>query len=215
MPARAAAPLMPESRRNALSAPPPASGLTEREKVPMEPLVMGELGMEARGKQPSLPRGDDRVACFREHLDPRTDASDDRSADEHRVERIGPEYGDLEVRFEAIDLTAEGVALDGHVHERGERVRMAGHVLRHEDRPRARAPHRHPRGGAIAQLLDDPVLLRELSDRRALAARDDERVDLVKLLRAAHVDRFHTEPIERGEVLRKVALETQDTGARD
>src|SRR5438034_10202203 len=88
----------------------------------------------------------------------------------------------VEVRLERIELTPERVPLDGHVHEPGERVRVAGHLFRDEDRARARAPHRHTFGDAILELVDDPVLARELADRRALATRGDQRVDLGELL---------------------------------
>src|SRR6266550_445995 len=170
--------------------------------------------MEARREQPSLPRRYNGAAGARKHLHAGTDTRDHRGPDEDCVERIGPQHRHIEVRFEAVDLAAEGVALDGDVHERGERMRMPGYVLCDEDRALARPPHRHALGRAIAELLDDPVLLCELSDRGALAARDDERVDLVKLVRAAYVDGLHTEPLEGGKMLREVALETEDAGAR-
>ena len=70
-------------------------------------------------------------------------------------------------------------------------MRVAGNVLRDEDGAGARAPHRHALGDAVLELVDDPVLAGELADRRALAAGDDQRVDLVELLGAADVDAFH------------------------
>jgi hypothetical protein len=66
---------------------------------------------------------------------------------------------------------------------------------------------------AVLELVDDPVLARELADRRALAARDDERVDVIELLGPAHVDAFHTETVERGEMFREVALKTENACA--
>src|SRR5437899_4791064 len=197
------------------SRPARALAPSEREEVAVEALVAPELGMEARCEKASLPRRDDRaVPQAREDLDAGSDAADARRADEHRVKGRAPELRDVEVRFEAVDLPAKGVALDGHVHERGERVRMAGHVLGNEDRPGAGAPDRHPLGDAVAELLDDPVLLRELADGRALTPGDDERIDLAELLRPAHVDRGDPEPTERGEVLREVALQPEDARAR-
>jgi hypothetical protein len=67
-------------------------------------------------------------------------------------------------------------------------MRMTRDVLGDEDRARARAPHEHAIGDAVLELVDDPVLARELSDRRALAAGDDERLDLVELLGSPDVD---------------------------
>src|SRR5947207_1226646 len=93
-------------------------------------------------------------------------------------------------------------------------MRMTGHVLREEDRSGAGAPHRHPLCGTFAELRNDPVALRELPDRRALAARDDEPVDVVELLWPTHVDPLRTHAAEGGEVLAEIALETEDADAR-
>ncbi len=91
---------------------------------------------------------------------------------------------------------------------------MTGHVLREEDRSGAGAPHRHPSLRALLELRDDPVVLRELADRRALAAGDDERVDVVELFRPAHVDAIGADGAQRAEVLAEVALEAEDADAR-
>ena len=91
---------------------------------------------------------------------------------------------------------------------------MTGHVLREEDRSGAGAPHRHPLCGTFTELRNDPVALRELPDRRALAARDDEPVDVVELLWPTHVDPLRTHAAEGGEVLAEIALETEDADAR-
>ena len=130
------------------------------------------------------------------------------------MEGLGTERAHVEIGLEAVDLPAEGVALDRHVHESRERMGMAGHVRGDEDRTRAGPPHRHARRGALLELGDDPVVRGELADRRALAARDDERVDLVELLGAPHVDRLDAEVAQRREVLGEVPLETEDAGAR-
>ena len=182
----------------------------------MKAFVVRELRVKARRQKPALPRRDDRaVTEASEDLDAWADTTDSRRADEHSVERLLAERLHVEVRFEGVDLTTERVALHGHVHERRERVRMTGNVLRDEDRACTCAPHRHAFGDAVLELVDDPVLAGELADRRALAAGDDQRVDLVELLGSADVDAFHAEPIERGEMFREVALETEDPGARE
>src|SRR5436853_1663606 len=93
-------------------------------------------------------------------------------------------------------------------------MRMARHVLREEDRAGAGAPHRHAVGDALAELWDDLVTLCELSDRRALATGDDQRVDIVELLGPAHIDRIGAERAERCEMLGEVALKTEDTDPR-
>src|SRR5207253_2889164 len=42
---------------------------------------------------------------------------------------------------------------------------------------------------------------------------DDDRVDRIELLRPADVDGFDADALERRQVLREVALETEDAGA--
>ena len=53
----------------------------------------------------------------------------------------------------------------------------------------------------------------ELSDRGALSARNDERVDVIELFGTAHVDRLGAEPLEGREVFAEIALEPEDAGA--
>src|SRR6266540_6990029 len=92
-------------------------------------------------------------------------------------------------------------------------MRMTRHILREEDRSGAGAPDRHTILRALAKLRDDPVLICELADRRALAARDDECVDVVELFRSAHVDTVCADAAQRAEVLAEVALEAEDADA--
>jgi hypothetical protein len=54
---------------------------------------------------------------------------------------------------------------------------------------------------------------RELADRRALAARDDEGIDVIELLGTADIDCLGPESLECFEVLAEIALETEDAGA--
>ena len=90
---------------------------------------------------------------------------------------------------------------------------MPGHISGDEDRASARAPKGHPLRDALAELRDEAVVLSELADRCALAAGNDERVDLVELLGAADVDSRTAETLEGIEVLAKVALKSEDAGA--
>ena len=51
------------------------------------------------------------LAAGREHLDAVADARDDGRTDEDRVIRLSAEGRDVDVRFEAVDLAAVGVAV--------------------------------------------------------------------------------------------------------
>ena len=170
--------------------------------------------MEARREQPSLARSDNRtVVESREDVDPATNVRYQRCADEDRVEGTRPQLRDIEIGLEAVDLSPERVSFDGHIHEAREWMRMTGDVFGNEDRTGTGSPDGHAFGRTVAQLLDEAVLARELTDRRALTARNDERVDRIELLRPADVDGFDADALERRQVLREVALETEDAGA--
>jgi hypothetical protein len=56
-------------------------------------------------------------------------------------------------------------------------------------------------------------MLGELADGRALAAGDDERIDVVELIGAANIDGVGAESFEGVEVLAEVALKAEDAGA--
>src|SRR3990170_3404634 len=77
----------------------------QREEVPVQPRVRRQLGVERRGHQAALSGGDDGPVVERGHdLDARTDARDERRADEYRVERLGPDGRDGDVALERVDL---------------------------------------------------------------------------------------------------------------
>ena len=158
-------------------------------------------------------RDDGAVLQPREHCDTGTGAGDLRRADEDGVKGTARHPLDVEVRFKGVDLPTERVALDRDVHQLRERMRMTGNILREKDRARACPPYGHPGRRAVAQLRDDPVVLRELADRRALAAGDDERVDVVELLRPPHVDTVGADLAQPIEVLAEIALEAEDADA--
>src|SRR5688572_5825727 len=180
----------------------------------MKALVACELRMKRRREEIAVARGNDRaVREPRKHGDPRPDARDLRGSDEDGAERTSRQPLDIEVCLERVDLPTERVALDGHVHQLRERMRMTGDVLREEDRSGASAPHRHPGRGPLAQFRDDAVVLGELADRRALTAGDDERVDVVELLRPPHVDTVGADIAQRTQVLAEIALKAEDADA--
>jgi hypothetical protein len=92
-------------------------------------------------------------------------------------------------------------------------MRMTGNVLREKDGAGAGPPNGHSGRGALAELRDDPVVVRQLSDRGALTAGDDERVDVIELLGPAHVDTVGADIAQRAEMLAEVALEAEDADA--
>src|SRR5207249_11877223 len=115
-----------------------------------------------------------------------------------------------EIPFGRLELPAERGPFHGPVHARRQTMGVARDLFGDEDRARACPPDGHAFGDAVLELVDDAVLARELSDGRALATRDDQRIDLVELLGPTHIDAFDAEPIERSEMLREVPRQTED-----
>ena len=159
--------------------------------------------MERGDEQPSLAR-EHRVAVdLREDLDARTRILDPRRADEDGAHGLLA-GDDVEVGLEAAHLAPERVP--PHV-EVAEREMVA-------------VEHDHPGAGAEdrrlepAQRLVDPVQPHQPADRGRLAARDDQAVEPVELLRQPHLDRLGAEAPQHRRVLAEVPLERQDADAQ-
>src|SRR5438105_14825276 len=114
--------------------------------APYEPRVEAgvgrELGMERRGEQVALARGDYTAVWQRgQCLGFWPDALDDRGADEDRVQRL-LEPGKRQVDLEAVDLPTERVPLHRQVHQSDAAVGLAADdVARQQDHAGARSPH--------------------------------------------------------------------------
>src|SRR2546423_8647534 len=145
--------------------------------------VVGELRVERRDENASRAREHRPAFVHGQHLDLRPRLLDPRRADEDAVQRLVL-AGEVEVGLEALDLAPVGVPTHRDV-----------------DEPEVVAPEQdHPRTGAEDRRLEAPERLveavepRELEDRRRLAARDDEPVEPVQLLRLPDLDDLLAEP---------------------
>ena len=116
----------------------------------------GELRVERRGHDIALPHGHNATVFEpRQHVDRVTDPLDERGPDEHGVHGRVAQHGHLDVGLERIELPAEGVALDGHVEQREDRLVAVDDILRQQDHARTgaqdgRAAGRPGRGWARA-----------------------------------------------------------------
>ena len=124
-------------------------------------------------------------------------------------------YGRQVASFEAdLDLEGDAAPLRG-VFIRAPRVREAGSDVEvlavEQDHARARAEHR---AAEAPDRLLEAVQPHEPRDRRRLAARDDEAVEPVELLREPHLDRLGAEAAQDGRVLAKVPLQGEDADGR-
>ncbi len=165
----------------------------------MHARVVRELGMEGSDQEAALPEENRLSVELGEHLDVGRGARDAGRPDEHAAERLVL-AGQLEIGFEAEDLTAVPVARDLDVDE-------AEVVAVEHDQARTRAEDR------LLEPPDrvfEPVEPHQAHERRRLTARDDEPVEPVELLRLADLDRLCAEPTQHRRVLAEVPLECQD-----
>src|SRR6266511_3377691 len=177
----------------------------------MKSFVAGELGMEACRQEMPLPSRDDAPAvdpC--QHLDLFAGRLQERRADEDGVQRLLAERRNVQIGLEAVELAAEGVAPRRDIHQAQCWLALGpalGDPPGHQDRAGASAPQRHPQPRALANWDQQLVQHQQLADRRALAARNNQTIDLLKMFREPHLLCGYADAAESLFVLAKVALE--------
>ena len=142
---------------------------------------------------------------------PRTHGLDHGGPDEHRVDRRVAEDRHAELRLERVELAAERVALHAHVEQRQDRLLAALDLLAQHDHPGARPEQRLALGGEGEDRLGEAPAGDQAAHRRGLAARDDQPVDVLELLRQAHLDGLHADRVEGGDMLCERPLEGEDS----
>src|SRR5439155_16170550 len=157
----------------------------EVEEALVHPRVVRQLGVKRRDEEASLPHEDRMAVVLGEDLDLRTRLEHARGADEDAAERLRF-ASELEVGLEARHLAAVGVSRHLEIDE----VEM---VPVEDDHPRARAEDGR---GERAQRLVEAVEAHQADERRRLAARHDEAVQAVELLRQPDLDHLGAEAAE-------------------
>src|SRR5918995_4429914 len=186
--------------------------LHDVEEQAMHTQVAGELGVEGRREQRTLPDSDDPTGGraggraggdSREDVDAGAGFLDPRRPDEHGVQR-GPvaEHADVEIGLERLDLPAERVAPDGYVQSaKGALVRGAvDDPIREHDHAGARAVHRRPALDPLAQRLVEVERADQLVHRGGLTTGDDHGVDAFQLDRPAYRTGGNAARLQRGKV---------------
>lgn len=160
------------------------------QKILVKPRVMCELGMETRGEQIALLRGDDRaVLQFRQDLDTITDGFHQRRANKNRVERSSitiVDGGYIEVGLERVYLASKGITFDRYIHYTDERLPHSGmtchsNIFCQNDHPRARSPYGLALRDHFPNRFDETILRRQLADGRAFAAGNNQAIELAQL----------------------------------
>ena len=144
-----------------------------------------------------------------EDVHPGTDVLDDRGPDEDRMDRPLAEDGHVEIGLERVELAAEGVPLHHDVQERQDRLLVADDRATEDDHPGAGPEDRRSRAGEVKDRLGEAPALDQPAHRRALAARQDQPLDLAQVARQAHLDPLDADGGERRHVLAKGALQRQ------
>ena len=146
---------------------------------------------------------------LRQDVHVRSRALDHGRPDEHRVHgRVAQErHGQL--RLERLQLPPERVALHGHVQQRQDGLLVAGDLARQDDHPRARPEQRRAARGKVQDRPAHPPAVDQPAHGRALAPGQDQAVDVLEMLRQAHLDRLHADGAQDREMLGEGALEGQ------
>lgn len=194
----------------------------------MEADIVAEFGVEGGGQEVTLADGDDgplgaarvgrRQPCLfggqageDVHVGP--NVIDDGGADEDGVEGGSAEGGNVDVGLEAVDLAAVGVATKADVQGAQGGVRKVGGPLGEDDQAGAGAPDRESGGDQLLKGLVKLEVQHEAAEAGALAARDDEAVELGQVVGFAHLAGFDAQALEDADVLGKVALKGKNADA--
>ena len=126
---------------------------------------------------------------------------------------------ELDVAFEGVDLSAEGVAPHSHIDPLQRRGVAAGDagiqdLAGQQDHSGTRTVGGHAVGEPGPQRLEQFELAQQMRHRGGFAAGYDQRVDGVELATAAHGDRVGARFAQRGQVFAGVALKRQHPDAR-
>ena len=148
-----------------------------------------------------------------EDLNIRTYRSYHRGPNEYAVKRSSFEAGNLQLLLEAVNLTAERVALNDHIHDAQNRL-VHSHVASHEDQAATRSPHGQGVGPSF-QSFQKSVGPGKFADGRAFSAMEDQSVQSFQLLRKPHLDGFYSELFQNEAMFLKIALKRQNSYFHD
>src|SRR5262249_23226549 len=139
------------------------------------------------------------------------DPADARGADEHHLDRgdHAVEHG-LATSLERLALAAVRVALHVHVDEAQRELPGIVDLAGEEDEPRAGAEGRLALGVELLGGGPQAPPVHQLEQGGALAAGDDEPVDVRQLLGLADLDGLDVTVLQRRDVEREVALQGED-----
>jgi len=116
---------------------------------------------------------------LRHYLHTLPDMLDYRCPDEHCTKGWAIDLIDLQIGFEAVHLPAERITGHIYIHQVQRFWPVVGKSIRDDDHAGAGPPHRHAGTHFLFECISEAVYVDELNDGSALAARDNEPVNLV------------------------------------
>ena len=172
----------------------------------MDARVIRQLRVKRRGQDIFLPHQHGTIVFARQHFDLWSELFEAGCAYENHFQEIPAERGSL-VDDVAIELSAVGVAPDGDVEDTEPALRRIEDVARQQDGACA-GPKRGFHLHEIEQLLET-FFTEQVQERGGFATGDDERFDLVKLLRLLDEHNLGAEFFQAAAVGVEIALQRQ------
>src|SRR4051794_14198249 len=186
-----------------------------RREEPVEARLAGHLRMEGGGEDvPLADRDDPAVLELGQDVDVGTRSLDDRRSDEDRVDGLVAEERHRHVGLERVELASEGVAADGDVEQRQDRIVAIGDLAREDDHPGTGPEHRGAGPGELEDRLLEAPAVDQAAHRRRLATGQDQSIETLEIGRQPNLDGLHADRAERRNVLRKVTLDCEDADPR-
>src|SRR5580765_8493670 len=168
----------------------------------VHPRIFGQLGVKRRNQEAPLAQEDGLAVVLRQHFHLVPQVADARRADEDAAQRLVV-VAESQVGLEARDLAAVRVSIDVQIHQ------VEVPAIEH-DHAGTGAEYRPGEG---AQGLVEAVEPHQPHEGRGLAARDDEAVEPVQLLRLADLDDVCAETSQHGRMLTEISLDSEDSDA--
>jgi hypothetical protein len=133
----------------------------------------------------------------------------DRSANEHRVVRWFPDNRQIDRGLEAINLPTKRISPYSDVKnaEDGLVCTPANHSFGKDNCPGARSVDRESVHGTLANRLEKVKLHEQFANRRTLATRDDQTIDITEIPDQANLETIDSDVPEHLDVLAIIALE--------
>jgi hypothetical protein len=182
--------------------------LNELEEFGVDTRILGEFGMKGSSHNTSFPHQHRITVSLSKDFDSVADLLNARGANENHLQRLVAEF---RVCFQdgGVDLTAVGVALDGHVEGIQAGLVWIRDVFRKQNGSGAGAERRLG-VDEISQALKQ-VLRQQLQKCRGFAAGDNKAVDVVEVFGFADEYDVSAEFFEAAAMGVEIALEGEDT----